>query len=375
MRLRHIKWSVVHPISDKDLRYLSSSCHLSRMVSATTTFCACGLSSACRVLFVVDVLPHSWSMSGSMGRILNGRTRGLARRRIYPLFNCRFLSDGCKHLPKVQYTMPTSQLKEQSGHCMLEEIAHSSKYSVWPMLLINSFDLSLNWLKSSGLVQILHQRVTVRVCVKLVDQFLVHFLCDHRSSFWTAECRRPWILKSMLPLRVSSNFALRVSSDPSLRLLWWSSDALASKLVVSWRPWCKFGVSTVLRGNLGDWHTLLYKSSPVFMYTTFSTHIARQSVEKSDCVRSWLIELHSFPLSKLQIAPIFLSLGEYSKYSCFRQLLVQPGRTGLLLDADKCTPDSRLQKKTACPSLLRLSPPRISPHWMVECVSGVHPTQ
>ena len=35
-----------------------------------------------------------------------------------------------------------------------------------------------------------------------------------------------------------------------------------------------FGVSTAFQGNLGDWYTLLYNSSPDFMYPTFSMHIA-----------------------------------------------------------------------------------------------------
>ena len=75
----------------------------------------------------------------------------VARTLYQALFNCRFLSDGCMHLPQVQYTMPTSQYKEQPGHCILEEISHSSKYSVLPMLVINSFDFSLNGLNSSVL--------------------------------------------------------------------------------------------------------------------------------------------------------------------------------------------------------------------------------
>ena len=80
---------------------------------------------------------------------------------------CRRRSVRCQHC------------KEQSVHCSLEDISHSSTYSVLPMLLINSFEFSLNWLNFLSLVQTLHQRVTVRVCIKLVDQFLHHF-CDHR---------------------------------------------------------------------------------------------------------------------------------------------------------------------------------------------------
>ena len=33
-----------------------------------------------------------------------------------------------------------------------------------------------------------------------------------------------------------------------------------------------FGVSTT-RGNLGNWYTLQFNSSPVFMYITISIHI------------------------------------------------------------------------------------------------------
>ena len=94
----------------------------------------------------------------------------------------------------------------------------------------------------------------------------------------------PCILWSTLPRRVSSN---------SLCSLWWSADFLASGSEGSRRPCCKFGVSTT-RSNLGDWYTLQFQSSPVFMCTTFSIQIAGCVIEKSDCVGSCLITLHSF---------------------------------------------------------------------------------
>ena len=59
------------------------------------------------------------------------------------------------HLSQVQYTMPTSQYKEQSGHCILEKISYSSKYSVLPMLVINSFDFAER-IEFLNLVQILY---------------------------------------------------------------------------------------------------------------------------------------------------------------------------------------------------------------------------
>ena len=198
--------------------------------------------------------------------------------------------------------MPTSQYKEQSGHRILQEVSHSTKYSVLPTLLINSFDFSLNWLNFLSLVQMLHQRVTVRVCIKLVDQF-VHHCCDHSLlsgllsvvdvGFWNL-CYR------FESPRASRNESLLVPG-----FVCFDGRRMFSLLGSerSWRPWCKLGVSTVVRGNLGDSNTLLCKSSPVFMCTTFSIQIASKVLKKSDCVRSCLIELPPFPLSKLQIAP------------------------------------------------------------------------
>ena len=40
--------------------------------------------------------------------------------------------------------MPISQYSKKSWHCTVEVISHISKYSVFPMLRINSFDFSLN---------------------------------------------------------------------------------------------------------------------------------------------------------------------------------------------------------------------------------------
>ena len=40
---------------------------------------------------------------------------GIDKTSYLALSNCRFLSDGCMHLPQVHFTMPTSQYKKQSG--------------------------------------------------------------------------------------------------------------------------------------------------------------------------------------------------------------------------------------------------------------------
>ena len=80
------------------------------------------------------------------------------------------------HLPQVQYTMPTSQYKDQPGHCIFEEISHNLKYSVLPMLVINSFDFFAERIEFLSLVRILHQRVTVRVSLELLKQSFYNFL-------------------------------------------------------------------------------------------------------------------------------------------------------------------------------------------------------
>ena len=142
------------------------------------------------------------------------------------LFNCRFLSDGCMHLPLVQFSMPTSQYKEQSGHCILEEISHISKYSVFPMLRFNSFDFSLNglnfWCFSKSAFSDSRFGCVSNWWISLLTVSL-----RMSSCFGTVESGRPCILKLILPLRVSKNSLVslelllspRVSPSSSLSLL------------------------------------------------------------------------------------------------------------------------------------------------------------
>ena len=101
------------------------------------------------VCFVKHALPQRWSMSGAMGRIQKKRSRGLTGRRIFPCSTVDF-SVGCNAVAAGAVENASVLKKEQSG-CILEEISHSSKCSVWPMQVINSFDFSLNGLNSSVL--------------------------------------------------------------------------------------------------------------------------------------------------------------------------------------------------------------------------------
>ena len=156
------------------------------------------------------------------------------------------------HLPQVQHTMPTSQYKEQSRHCILEE----TEVHEWS----TPSTFSLNGLNSSILFK---SSINESRCGWFSNCWISLFTISLRSesSFWTVEWSIP------LPRRVCSCLERRVSSYFALRSLWWSADVLASGSRGSWRAHCKFGVSTT-RGNLGDWCTLEYKSSSIFVCAT-----------------------------------------------------------------------------------------------------------
>ena len=81
-------------------------------------------------------------MSGTMGRIQFDNVAGNWQGVVSCLVQLSLAAG-------AEYT--ASQYKAQQGHCILEEVAQSSKYSVFPMLVINSFDFSLNGLNSSVL--------------------------------------------------------------------------------------------------------------------------------------------------------------------------------------------------------------------------------
>ena len=83
--------------------------------------------------------------------------------------------------------------KAQSRHCMLEEISHSSKYSVLPMLMITSFDFSLRGLNSSVLFKSFFRKSQFGWFSNCwISLFTISFRFE--SSFWTIEWGIPWIL-------------------------------------------------------------------------------------------------------------------------------------------------------------------------------------
>ena len=143
---------------------------------------------------------------------------------------------------------------------------------------INSFDCSLNGLNARFCFK--------SACIASLFGCVLNWWISFWTAFlrmwschWTAAWGNPWILKYISPRQLSLYVP---PSQSSLWLLEWSKGVLASELVVSWRSICKFGFSAILCGPVGDWYVLLYNSSPDFLITTFSMHIAQVK-----CCKGW----------------------------------------------------------------------------------------
>ena len=63
-------------------------------------------------------------------------------------------------------------------HCTLGVISHISKYSMFPMLLVISFDFSRNGVERLILFQVGLQRFFIRIRLELTNQLLDCFLAD-----------------------------------------------------------------------------------------------------------------------------------------------------------------------------------------------------
>ena len=118
------------------------------------------------------------------------RTHESTIRQINFLLMCRFCSVGCMHSPRVQYTIPISQYKAQSGHCLFKEVSWSSKISVLPISVIKFFDSFTEMVDLLCLFKVFQQHIPVWVIFKLFDQSLNRFsaICVHlfNSGVWYA---------------------------------------------------------------------------------------------------------------------------------------------------------------------------------------------
>ena len=99
------------------------------------------------------------------------------------LFNCRLFSVGCMHFPHVQKTIPISQHKVQSGHCLFEEISWNSHLSNQILWFLTEMVHLLRILSLSATYSCLGDFQIVQLIVSL-------FLCDSsppvQQGMWNA---------------------------------------------------------------------------------------------------------------------------------------------------------------------------------------------
>ena len=145
--------------------------------------------------------------------------------------------------------MSISQKSKQSWQCTSEVISHISKYSVFPMQRINSFDFSLNGFNFGFFSEsaISDSRFG---CFKLVDHLLDCFPANKLFS-------------SSVTVAIATGFSVRF---PFFALMVdGCSRFKIGRILTS---------MTQIRLEYGN--TLLYNSSPDFMHTTFSMRVAGQ---------------------------------------------------------------------------------------------------
>ena len=119
------------------------------------------------------------------------------------------------------------------------------------------------------------------------------------STFWLCLCDSCLVVRlqnGVCRVFCSQRCCTRFPWNPAMRL---GVHKMFLRLVLV-HPVVNFAnsLSSVTRGNLGDWCKLWYNSSFVFMHTAFSIQIASQCVAENDCVWSCLIEVQSFLLSE-----------------------------------------------------------------------------
>ena len=108
-----------------------------------------------------------------------------------------------------------------------------------------------------------------------------------------------------------------------------------------------------------------------FHHNRFRDTISCGCIVEDDCVRSCLIELQSFPLSRLYIDPHTLYLGAFSTFACTMQDVAWSNQAL----ADRCDSyawEFTTVKNTVCLSLLEFCPPAIYLEFVMECTLTAH---
>ena len=117
---------------------------------------------------------------------------------------------------------------------------------------------------------------------------------------------------------------------------------------------------------------LVYNFSRCHHNNFFRDTISKECVVKDDCVRSCLIELQSFPLTKLYIDPIHRVFMSFPLSVCTMQDVVRSRQayTDLLCCLSM---GFTAVKNTVCLSLPKFCPPGINPEFVMECNLVAHP--
>ena len=166
---------------------------------------------------------------------------------------------------------------------------------------------------------------------------------------WTVEWSNLWILKSVSPRQLSLYVHRFLCAC-------WNGRRMFSKLVVCWRPKCKFGFCTILCGTVGAWYVWLYTYSPNFLITTFTIHTAGKVL--------W--RMIALDLFWFNCNPSLWATFKLTNTLCFDVF----SNCVWTLQSWASSP----LKNTACLPFLTSLPPGINPDWMIECRSWELPT-
>ena len=222
-----------------------------------------------------------------------------------------------KRCPHVQWTMPSIQYEKHSLHCVLGSVSNNPSSSTLPMSWITFLDVVLNGLQAS---------FCCGSCWRdcrwgWFSIFLTSSRTRQLSTCFTTECGNPRILKSM-----SSSFTIDCSwfcvhesrqttglsvlswfvSSSTLKFVRSAQGKLVSRSIMIWDwVWLAWLWTFGLLHNFSIWFSSNFWTQ-LFHPIMFQRNLWRvtRCVAEDDCVRSCLIELQSFPLSKLYVDAI-----------------------------------------------------------------------
>ena len=128
----------------------------------------------------------------------------------------------------------------------------------------------------------------------------------------------------------------------------------------------QLSLKEIFGGGRGDSYTFSYMISPVSIIIAFGIQLAGSCVVKDDCVRSCLIELKSFLLSKFYVDPLHCVL-MYFQLFCLYHARRRASRSMLFGSLCSLFIGSTDVKNTVCLSLPKFCPSGINSEFVMEC--------